>query len=63
MEIKPSQATSIIATLLKARLVPILCGSPGIGKSQIYQQVADMFNLLLIDVRLGQCDVTDLNAA
>lgn len=61
MEIKPSQATSIIATLLKARLVPILCGSPGIGKSQIYQQVADMFNLLLIDVRLGQCDVTDLN--
>lgn len=61
MEVKPSQATSIIATLLKARLVPIMCGSPGIGKSQIYQQVADMFNLLLIDVRLGQCDVTDLN--
>lgn len=61
MEVKPSQATSIIATLLKARLVPILCGSPGIGKSQIYQQVADMFNLLLIDVRLAQCDPSDLN--
>lgn len=61
MDVKPSQAISMITTLLKARLVPIMCGSPGIGKSQLYQQVADFFNLLLIDIRLGQCDVTDLN--
>lgn len=61
MQVKPSQALTAIATLLQARLVPYLAGSPGTGKSQIYQGVADKFNLELIDVRLAQCDVTDLN--
>lgn len=60
MQVKTSQALTTIATLLQARLVPFLAGSPGIGKSQIYQAVADKFNLELIDIRLGQCDLTDL---
>ena len=45
---------------MKTKIVPILRGSPGIGKSQIYQQIADKHNLLLIDIRLAQCDPTDL---
>lgn len=61
MQVKVSQAVNMISAYLKAKLVPMLCGSPGIGKSQIYQQVADAYNLKLIDIRLSQCDVTDLN--
>ena len=60
MQVKVSQATSMITKFIKAKLVPLLVGSPGIGKSHIYQQIADTYNLLLIDVRLAQCDVTDL---
>lgn len=60
MQVKISQAASMISAFLKARLVPMLVGSPGMGKSQLYQQIADQYNLLLIDTRLGQCDVTDL---
>jgi len=59
--VKPSVATSYIREVLKARLVPMLHGSPGIGKSDITSQIADEFNLQLIDIRLSQCDPTDLN--
>lgn len=61
MQVKISQAVTMLTAFIKAKLVPLLTGSPGLGKSQIYQQIADAYNLLLIDVRLGQCDVTDLN--
>lgn len=60
MQVKISQAVTMLTAFIKAKLVPLLVGSPGLGKSQIYQQIADQYNLLLIDVRLGQCDVTDL---
>lgn len=61
MQIKISQAKPLLLKALKAKLVPLLVGSPGMGKSQLYQQIADEHNLLLIDIRLGQCDITDLN--
>ena len=61
MQIKISQAKSLLVKAMKVKLVPLLVGSPGLGKSQIYQQIADDHNLLLIDLRLGQCDITDLN--
>ena len=60
MQVKASQATSMLTQFIKAKLVPLLTGSPGIGKSNIYQKIADDYNLKLIDIRLGQCDVTDL---
>lgn len=60
MQVKSSQAKVMIAKYIQAKLVPLLVGSPGMGKSQIYQQIADEYNLKLIDIRLGQCDVTDL---
>lgn len=60
MQVKASQATRMIIAAIKARLVPFIKGSPGIGKSQIVQQIAKEFNLLVIDLRLSQCDPTDL---
>ena len=60
MQVKASLAVPMVAKFLKARLVPLLCGSPGIGKSSIAKQIADEFNLKLIDIRLAQCDPTDL---
>jgi hypothetical protein len=60
MQVKPSQATSMLAKFLKAKRVPIVKGSPGIGKSSIARQVAKQFNLKLIDIRLTQCDPCDL---
>ena len=60
MQVKVSQATRMISAYLKAKLVPMLVGSPGCGKSQIAYQVGDDYNLKVIDLRLSQCDPTDL---
>jgi len=38
----------------------MLHGSPGIGKSSIVKSIAEQFNLKVIDLRLSQCDPTDL---
>ena len=56
-----SQATSMIITYIKAGLVPMMTGSPGMGKSDMIKQIAEDFNLKVIDLRLSQCDPTDLN--
>lgn len=61
MKVKTSQASSMIISYIKAKLVPMLVGSPGCGKSQIVHQIADEYNLKVIDLRLSQCDPTDLN--
>jgi hypothetical protein len=55
-----SKAKEMVASYLKAGLVPFIKGSPGIGKSWIIQELADKYNLQLIDLRLAQCDPTDL---
>ena len=56
MDITPSQAVDALIDIVQAKLVPMLHGSPGVGKSDIYKQVADHFNLELIDFRLSQVD-------
>jgi len=61
MQIKPKEAASFIVDCIKAKLVCMLHGSPGIGKSDIVRQIADAFGLHMIDVRLSQCDPVDLN--
>ena len=61
IQLKPSQVSSFLRGVLSAGRVPHIHGSPGIGKSDIVQAVADFFDLLLIDFRLSQCDPTDLN--
>ena len=61
MKVTPSKAIELVSCALRAKLVPMLHGSPGIGKSDIAKNVAKKFNLKLIDIRLAQCDPTDLN--
>lgn len=60
MQVKISQAERMITTAIKTKLAPILKGSPGCGKSQVVHQIANKYNLKLIDFRLSQCDPTDL---
>lgn len=60
MQVKVSQAVSMIAKFIRARLVPMVTGSPGIGKSNIVHQIAAEYGLKVIDMRLAQCDPTDL---
>lgn len=50
----------MITAYIKAKLVPMLVGSPGCGKSQIIYKIAKEYNLKVIDLRLSQCDPTDL---
>lgn len=47
--------------VLSAGLVPMVLGSPGIGKSDIIRAIAKDFKLKVIDMRLSQLDPTDLN--
>lgn len=49
-----------LPNVIRAGLVPNILGSPGIGKSAVVHHLADLFNLELIDIRLSQCDPTDL---
>ncbi len=60
MQVKISQAVAMITKFIQAKLVPMLVGSPGCGKSQIVHQIAAEYNLKVIDLRLSQCDPTDL---
>jgi hypothetical protein len=61
MQVNSKQATSMITSFIKAQLVPMLSGSPGCGKSQIVKDIANNYNLKVIDLRLSQCDPTDLS--
>jgi hypothetical protein len=58
--VKPSEARSAITLAIRAGLVPMMHGSPAIGKSSIVHKIAEQFNLKMIDLRLSQCDPTDL---
>lgn len=60
MKIYIGQAISMMKKYLQARLVPMLVGSPGVGKSGIVHQIANEYGLMVIDLRLSQCDPTDL---
>jgi hypothetical protein len=61
MNIDISKASPLITTVLKSKLVPYLESPPGVGKSALAQQIADENGLKLVDVRLSQCDPTDLS--
>lgn len=55
-----NQAYTMLAIAVAAKIVPLIKSSPGIGKSALAQRYAKEHNLKLIDLRLTQCDVTDL---
>lgn len=54
LELTPSEAKCFITNALKIRKIPYIAGPAGIGKSDLNMQVADDFNLFLLDVRLSQ---------
>lgn len=54
------QAKGMVATAMKCGLVAMLHGSPAIGKSSIIHQIGAEHDVKVIDLRLSQCDPTDL---
>lgn len=54
------QLSECIADAVKAKVVPFIKGSPGIGKSAIVKAFAKQYGLYLIDLRLSQVDPCDL---
>lgn len=59
--VTPKQAIEFITINIRAGLVTMLHGDPGLGKSAIVSQIAKIFKLKLIDIRLSQVDPTELN--
>lgn len=59
MNIKELQRA--VEVCLLSKVVPFIQGSPGIGKSDLVKAIAKKYKLKLIDIRLSQCDPTDLN--
>ena len=57
---KPSSLKRAIERAFAAKLVPFVKSSPGLGKSSIIRQIAQEHNLKVLDLRLGQCDPTDI---
>lgn len=58
MNIQEVKEATVMA--LSANLVPMILGSPGIGKSDIIRTIAKEHQLQIIDMRLSQLDPTDL---
>jgi len=54
LELTPSDAEKFITNALKIRKIPYLAGPAGIGKSDLNFQIADIFNLYPLDIRLSQ---------
>lgn len=59
-EVSVGQAKPLVLTTIMCGLVAMLHGSPAIGKSSVVHQIAAEQNLKVIDLRLSQCDPTDL---
>jgi hypothetical protein len=61
MSVDAVTAKEYISDCIECGLVPFIKGSPGIGKSAIIKGIAKDFSLKVIDMRLSQCDPTDMN--
>ncbi|AGH57033.1 ATPase [Vibrio phage VBP32] len=61
MQLKSTQLVPLVSNVLQAGLVPMIAGSPGIGKSDLIRAIAKQFNLKVIDHRLSTSDPTDLS--
>ena len=61
LAVPPSTMKQMALDCFFAGITPMVWGPPGVGKSEIIKQIAEELNLLLIDIRLTTCDITDLN--
>lgn len=60
IDITLKEAVEELTANFRAKTVPLLLGQPGTGKSAVVHQVAEMFKLKLIDLRLTSCLPEDL---
>lgn len=56
-----SDVIPFVKRVITKRLVPMIHGSPAIGKSDIVRQIAAEAKLFVIDIRLSMYDPADLN--
>lgn len=61
LTLTPSKTKEALIKCFKAKLVPFLQSSPGMGKSSLIKEIAKEWNLELIDVRLSTMEPCDLN--
>lgn len=61
LKVNTLQASKLIEKTLNAGLCPIITSSPGLGKSDIIRALAKKMGLYLIDIRLAQCEPSDLS--
>ena len=61
MQLSAKQLQPLVSNVLRAGLVPMIAGSPGIGKSDLIRAIAEQFNLYVIDHRLSTSDPTDMS--
>lgn len=61
LTVTAKQAQEHITTNIRAGLVTMLHGDPGIGKSDLIKAIAAQFKLKVIDFRASQMDPTDVN--
>ena len=54
------QARKAITTAFKAKRPIFLWGPPGIGKSEVVQEISDELGGLVIDLRMAQMEPTDI---
>ena len=55
-----NQLASLVSMCVQVDEVPLVLGSPGIGKSAVYREVAESFNMEFLDFRLSMADPMDL---
>lgn len=60
MQVTLQEAIELVEIAISAKLVPFIHGSPAIGKSSIVYQLAEKHKLKVIDIRLSQCDPTEI---
>lgn len=56
----PSQVRTAVMRCINAKVVPFIQSSPGLGKSSLVRQIAEMGKLKVIDLRLSQLAPEDL---
>ena len=61
MQVSLHEAIELVEIAISSKLVPFIHGSPAIGKSSIVYQLANKHKLKVIDLRLSQCDPTELS--
>lgn len=61
VSVKIKEVIPLVKRVLAARLVPMIHGSPAIGKSDVVRKIAHDSNLKVVDVRLSTYDPADMN--